>query len=76
MKTGAALFGEVSIGGKPWDRQPVSGKVRRKLGASPGFAEHTLARHFRESPGFAAYRSLKPPTVVARFFRHFGYGAA
>src|ERR1022692_3904716 len=24
--------------GKPWDRQPVSGKVRRKLGVSPGFA--------------------------------------
>ena len=26
--------------GKPWDRQPVSGKVRRKLGVSPGFAAH------------------------------------
>src|ERR1017187_3477255 len=24
--------------GKPWDRQPVSGKLRRKLGVSPGFA--------------------------------------
>src|ERR1019366_6788303 len=23
--------------GKPWDRQPVSGKLRRKLGVSPGF---------------------------------------
>src|ERR1035441_3028215 len=22
--------------GKPWDRQPVSGKLRRKLGVSPG----------------------------------------
>src|ERR1035438_302461 len=26
--------------GKPWDRQPVSGKVRRKLGVSPGFAAY------------------------------------
>jgi|ERR1035441_6200649 hypothetical protein len=26
--------------GKPWDRQPVSGKLRRKLGVSPGFAAH------------------------------------
>src|ERR1039457_630059 len=25
---------------KPWDRQPVSGKLRRKLGVSPGFATH------------------------------------
>src|ERR1017187_4159695 len=25
--------------GKPWDRQPVSGKLRRKLGVSPGFAK-------------------------------------
>jgi hypothetical protein len=24
--------------GKPWDRQPVSGKLRPKLGVSPGFA--------------------------------------
>ena len=24
--------------GKPWDRQPVSGKLRRKPGVSPGFA--------------------------------------
>src|ERR1039457_6575822 len=26
--------------GKPWNRQPVSGKPRRKLGVSPGFAAH------------------------------------
>ena len=26
--------------GKPWDRQPVSGKLRRKLGVSPGFATY------------------------------------
>src|ERR1035441_5716994 len=26
--------------GKPWDRQPVSGKLRRKLGVSSGFAAH------------------------------------
>src|ERR1019366_6133708 len=26
--------------GKPWDRQPVSGKLRRKLGVSPGVAAH------------------------------------
>src|ERR1019366_25130 len=26
--------------GKPWDRQPVSGKLRRKLGVSPGFAAY------------------------------------
>jgi hypothetical protein len=24
---------------KPWDRQPVSGKLRRKLGVSPGFCD-------------------------------------
>src|ERR1035438_7863238 len=28
----------VQAGGKPWDRQPVSGKLRRELGVSPGFA--------------------------------------
>src|ERR1017187_2988162 len=27
--------------GKPWDRQPVSGKLRRKLGVSPGLAAHS-----------------------------------
>src|ERR1017187_4757533 len=26
--------------GKPWDRQPVSGKLRRKRGVSPGIAGH------------------------------------
>src|ERR1017187_7503053 len=26
--------------GKPWDRQPVSGKLRRKPGVSPGFAAY------------------------------------
>src|ERR1019366_10718984 len=26
--------------GKPWDRQPVSGKLLRKLGVSPGFATY------------------------------------
>src|ERR1019366_722581 len=26
--------------GKPWDRQPVSSKLRRKLGVSPGVAAH------------------------------------
>jgi hypothetical protein len=26
--------------GKPWHRQPVSGKLRRKLGVSPGFAAY------------------------------------
>src|SRR5450759_6025495 len=24
--------------GKPWDRQPISGKLRRKFGVRPGFA--------------------------------------
>src|ERR1017187_3285777 len=28
------------VSGKPWDRQPVSGKLRRKLGVSPGFAAY------------------------------------
>src|ERR1039457_3260745 len=27
-------------GGQPWDRQPVSGKLRRKPGVSPGFATY------------------------------------
>src|ERR1039458_4860045 len=26
--------------GKPWDRQPISGKLRRKFGVSPGFAAY------------------------------------
>src|ERR1035438_9593507 len=26
--------------GNPWDRQPFSGKLRRKLGVSPGFATY------------------------------------
>ena len=50
--------------GKPWDRQPVSGKLRRKLGASPGFAEHTLARHLRESRGVAAHLQPPPPRMA------------
>jgi hypothetical protein len=37
--------------GKPWDRQPISGKLRRKFGVSP------------VSPGFAAYRPASPKTV-------------
>jgi hypothetical protein len=26
--------------GKPWDRQPISGKLRRKFGVCPGFAAY------------------------------------
>ena len=39
---GGHTGGELIPWGKPWDRQPVSGKLRRKLGASPGFAAHFL----------------------------------
>src|ERR1039458_4677903 len=39
--------------GKPWDRQPVSGKLRRKLGVSPGFA---------------AYRGTAPPKRLSILF--------
>src|ERR1017187_7964606 len=40
-----AFWGDTTNGeripwGKPWDRQPVSGKLRRKLGVSPGFAAY------------------------------------
>src|ERR1035441_6554406 len=38
MLWGPRLAGERLPWGKPWDRQPVSGKLRRKLGVSPGFA--------------------------------------
>src|ERR1019366_7363974 len=31
--------GYVSVG-NPWDRQPISGKVRRKFGVSPGIAAY------------------------------------
>ena len=30
--------------GKPWDRQPISGKLRRKFGVSPGFAAYRGGR--------------------------------
>ena len=40
--------------GKPWDRQPVSGKLRRKLGVSPGFA---------------AYRGPPPPKQLSTQLR-------
>src|SRR5450759_4500538 len=40
--------------GKPWDRQPISGKLRRKFGVSPGFAAYRhptpLSRY--TPPGF------------------------
>src|ERR1035438_7187033 len=38
--SGGTTNGQHIPRGKPWDRQPVSGKLRRKLGVSPGFAAH------------------------------------
>jgi hypothetical protein len=38
--------------GKPWDRQPVSGKLRRKLGVSPGFATSQASPHGALQSGF------------------------
>ena len=52
--------------GKPWDRQPVSGRLRRKLGVSPGFARkpalgtadiEQVPRVGAESPEHRALRS-------------------
>src|ERR1017187_9634317 len=40
------------------DSQPIP---KAGIGDSPRFAEHTLTRHFRESPEFAAYRGPHPP---------------
>jgi hypothetical protein len=52
-------FGDTASGkripvGKPWDRQPVSGKLRRKLGVSPGFAATGFAATGFAAAGFAA----------------------
>src|ERR1039457_4926335 len=47
---GGTRPGEAFPQGKPWDRQPVSGKLRRKLGVSPGFA---------------AYRGTPPPKPLS-----------
>ena len=57
--------------GKPWDRQPVSGKVRRKLGVSPGFAAHFGAPHPKRSStrenqrGFALMLVFLMASIVA-----------
>jgi hypothetical protein len=32
---GETTNGELIPWGKPWDRQPISGKLRRKFGVSP-----------------------------------------
>src|SRR5450759_5378132 len=37
---GETRNGELIPWGKPWYRQPISGKLRRKFGVSPGFAAH------------------------------------
>src|ERR1035441_6120964 len=50
---GGTRPGEAFPQGKPWDRQPVSGKLRRKLGVSPGFA---------------AYRGTPPPKPLSTRF--------
>src|ERR1017187_6580525 len=47
---GGTRPGEAFPQGKPWDRQPVSGKLRRKLGVSPGLA---------------AYRGTPPPKPLS-----------
>jgi hypothetical protein len=44
-KTEALVLGDTTNGepvprGKPWDRQPISGKLRRKFGVCPGFAAY------------------------------------
>ena len=43
--------------GKPWDRQPVSGKLRRKLGVSPGFAAYR-GHHPMHAPGVQVVRRV------------------
>jgi hypothetical protein len=37
-RIGGPTNARVYTRGKPWDRQPISGKLRRKFGVSPGFA--------------------------------------
>src|ERR1017187_7826170 len=47
--------------GKPWDRQPVFGKLRRKLGVSPGFAAHFGALPTKRlgTPAHASTRRMR-----------------
>ena len=45
----AALFGEVSVG-QTLGQAASFRQTAPGTDASPGFAAHTLARHFRESP--------------------------
>src|ERR1035441_1908888 len=51
--------------GKPWDRQPVSGKLRRKLGVSPGFAAYPPERLATPTSPTAA-PTHPPPADFAR----------
>src|ERR1035441_2422960 len=58
------LFGGTTNGqdvprGKPWDRQPVSGKLRRKLAVCPGFA--TFACYYTSSNGIRPARASRTP---------------
>src|ERR1017187_10022197 len=50
-------------GSKPWDRQPVSGKLRRKLGVSPGFAAHADARDCSSLVRMVAHSTAKDTEI-------------
>src|ERR1035441_10744224 len=56
--------------GKSWDRQPVSGKLRRKLGVSPGFAGHFGAPPPKRlgAPGEASRHAIIGIPMKSRVF--------
>src|ERR1017187_1512230 len=57
--------------GKPWDRQPVSGKRRRKLGVSPGFAASDSSELRPIRPSFARMHKAEPyATLFPVFLRY------
>src|ERR1039458_8260998 len=60
--------------GKPWDRQPVSGKLRRKLGVSPGFAAHASSRK-RKQAGVLLWGSLLVAGDLGYEAMGLGFGA-
>src|ERR1035441_9625473 len=63
---GGTTNGQHIARGKPWDRQPVSGKLRRNLGVSPGFAAHLWPAPPKRlsTPPAASSRKLKPAGLL------------
>src|ERR1017187_2336356 len=55
--------------GKPWDRQPVSGKLRRKLGVSPGFAAYAPQERVGQ-----ARRPARRPVLLLAYLQLHGAG--